>query len=146
MKRWAGPIRTAPPKRCVSRSIRHIISARHITAWEKMPAPAIRSKREYGRLQSRNEEIDGIIGSLYADKSKGILSEKRFVKMLSDLETEQSDNEARMQELSKHLNESDAQDGDIRLFIDEIRKAGVIRELDEAVLNRLINRILSGKR
>ena len=67
------------------------------------------------------------------------------MKMLSDLETEQSDNEARMQELSKHLNESDAQDGDIRLFIDEIRKVGVIRELDAAVLNRLINRILIGE-
>lgn len=66
-------------------------------------------KKEYGRLLSRNEEIDGIIGSLYADKSKGILSEKRFVKMLSDLENEQSDNEARMQELSKHLNESSDQ-------------------------------------
>lgn len=102
-------------------------------------------KKEYGRLQSRNEEIDGIIGSLYADKSKGILSEKRFVKMLSDLENEQSDNEARMQEMSKHLNESDAQDGDIRLFIDEIRKVGVIREFDEAVLNRLIDRIFIGE-
>ena len=102
-------------------------------------------KKEYGRLQSRNEEIDGIIGSLYADKSKGILSEKRFVKMLSDLENEQSENEARMQELSKHLNESDAQDGDIRLFIEEIRKVGVIRELDEALLNRLIDRIFIGE-
>lgn len=102
-------------------------------------------KKEYGRLQSRNEEIDGIIRSLYADKSKGILSEKRFVKMLSDLETEQSGNEARMQELSRHLNESDAQDSDIRLFIEEIRKVGVIRELDEAVLNRLIDRIYIGE-
>ncbi len=102
-------------------------------------------KKEYGRLQSRNEEIDGIIVSLYADKSKGILSEKRFVKMLSDLENEQSDNEARMQDLSKHLNESDAQDGDIRLFIDEIRKVGVIRELNEAVLNRLIDKIFIGE-
>lgn len=102
-------------------------------------------KKEYGRLQNRNEEIDGIIGSLYADKSRGILSEKRFVKMLSDLESEQTDNEARMQDVSKHLNESDAQDGDIRLFIDEIRKVGVIRELDEAVLNRLINRIFIGE-
>ena len=102
-------------------------------------------KKEYGRLQSRNEEIDGIIRSLYADKSKGILSEKRFVKMLSDLETEQSGNEARMQELSRHLNESDAQDSDIRIFIEEIRKVGVIRELDEAVLNRLIDRIYIGE-
>ena len=47
--------------------------------------------------------------------------------------------------MSKHLNESDAQDGDIRLFIEEIRKVGVIRELDEAVLNRLINRIHIGE-
>lgn len=102
-------------------------------------------KKEYGRLQNRNEEIDGIIGSLYADKSRGILSEKRFVKMLSDLESEQTDNEARMQDVSKHLNESDAQDGDIRLFIEEIRKVGVIRELDEALLNRLIDRIFIGE-
>ena len=65
--------------------------------------------------------------------------------MLSELETEQSDNEARMQDLSKHLNEADAQDGDIRLFIEEIRKVGVIRELDEAVLNRLIDRIFIGE-
>ena len=101
----------------------------------------------YNRLAKRMEkqyrtDFTELKGSLYADKSKGILSEKRFVKMLSDLENEQSDNEARMQELSKHLNEADAQDGDIRLFIEEIRKVGVIRELDEAVLNRLINRIL----
>ena len=102
-------------------------------------------KKEYGRLQNRNEEIDGIIGSLYADKSKGILTEKRFVKMLGDLEAEQADNEERMRELSKHLDESDAQEGDIRLFISEIRKVGAIRELDEAVLNRLINRIFIGE-
>lgn len=50
-----------------------------------------------------------------------------------------------MQELSKHLSESDAQEGDIRLFINEIRSFGTIRELDEAVLNRLIDRILIGE-
>ena len=33
----------------------------------------------------------------------------------------------------------------IRLFIDEIRSFGAIRELDEAVLNRLIDRILIGE-
>jgi len=82
-------------------------------------------KKEYGRLKSRNEEIDSIIGSLYADKSKGILTEKRFVKLMGDLEAEQADNEERMRKLSRHLDESDAQEGDIRLFISEIRKVGV---------------------
>ena len=102
-------------------------------------------KKEYARLQSRNTEIDSIIGSLYADKSKGILSEKRFVKLMGDLETEQADNEARMQDLSRYLDQSDAQESDIKLFIDELRKYGAIRELDEVVLNRLVDRILIGE-
>lgn len=102
-------------------------------------------KKEYARLQSRNTEIDSIIGSLYADKSKGILSEKRFVKLMGDLETEQADNEARMQELSKLLSSNEAQESDIRQFIDEICRCGVIHDIDEAILNRLISRIMIGE-
>ena len=102
-------------------------------------------KKEYARLQSRNVEIDGIISSLYTDKSKGILSEKRFIKLMGDLETEQADNEARMQELSKLISCNDAQESDIRMFIDEIRRCGAIRDIDEAVLNRLISRIMIGE-
>ena len=50
-----------------------------------------------------------------------------------------------MQDLSRYLDESDAQENDIKIFIDELRKYGAIRELNEAVLNRLIDRILIGE-
>ena len=102
-------------------------------------------RKEYDRLKNRNTEIDDIIANLYADKAKGILTEKRFVKLMGDLEAEQTDNEARMQDLSRYLDQSDAQESDIQLFIDELRKYGAIRELDEAVLNRLVDRILIGE-
>ena len=43
------------------------------------------------------------------------------------------------------LQQSDAQESEVRTFIREIRKHSTIQELDETVLNRLINRILVGE-
>ena len=85
------------------------------------------------------------ISSLYADKAKGILSEKRFVKLMGDLEEEQAGNETRLQELSKLLSVQDAQESDIRIFINELSKAGAITELNETILNRLIDKIIIGE-
>ena len=43
------------------------------------------------------------------------------------------------------LQQSDAQESDVRTFIREIRQYATIQELDETVLNRLISRILVGE-
>ncbi len=102
-------------------------------------------KNECVKLRCRNGEIDDIISSLYADKAKGILSEKRFVKLMGDLEEEQAGNETRLQELSKLLSVQDAQESDIRIFINELSKAGAITELNETILNRLIDKIIIGE-
>lgn len=40
---------------------------------------------------------------------------------------------------------ADAQESEVRTFIKEIRRYATIEELDEAVLNRLISRILIGE-
>ena len=40
---------------------------------------------------------------------------------------------------------ADAQESEVRTFIKEIRRYAAIEELDEAVLNRLISRILIGE-
>lgn len=45
----------------------------------------------------------------------------------------------------KMLQQSDAQENEVRTFIREIRQYATIQELDETVLNRLINRILVGE-
>ena len=102
-------------------------------------------KKEYESLAQRNQEIDDTFISLYADKAKGILTEKRFLKLTDAMEKEQEDNQSRMQEIAALISEGEHSEGDVERFMGEIRCYAAITELDETVLNRLINRILIGE-
>ena len=102
-------------------------------------------QKERERLEARNREIDDMFLSLYTDKAKGVLSEQRFMKLTAAMEQEQEENQSRLQELMRMLQQSDAQESEVRTFIREIRRYATIRELDETVLNRLISRILVGE-
>jgi len=102
-------------------------------------------KKEYEGLAGRNQEIDDIFISLYADKAKGILTEKRFLKLTDAMEKEQESNQNRMQEIAALISEEEHSEGDVQMFIGEIKRYAAITELDETVLNRLINRILIGE-
>lgn len=101
-------------------------------------------RKELASLSARNAEIDELFLSLYADKSKGVLSEQRFLKMTDALEQEQGRNKSRMQEIDKLLREFDSRESDVRQFVEEIRQYSAISELDEVILNRLIYKILIG--
>lgn len=83
--------------------------------------------------------------SLYTDKAKGILTEQRFLKLTATLEQEQEANRKRLQDLMLAMRRTDEQESDVRTFMQEIRKYAAIQELDEAVLNRLISKILVGE-
>ncbi len=102
-------------------------------------------KKEYENLAQRNQEIDDTFISLYADKAKGILTEKRFLKLMDAMEKEQENNQSRMQEIAALISEEEHSEGDVQMFMGEIRRYAAITELDETVLNRLINRILIGE-
>ena len=106
---------------------------------------ASQTEKERQRLEARNQEIDGMFLSLYTDKAKGILTEQRFVKLTAALEQEQESNQKRLHDLAMMQSRADAQEGEVRTFIKEIRRYATIEELDEAVLNRLISRILIGE-
>ena len=108
-------------------------------------AEASQMKKERERLEARSREIDEMFLNLYTDKAKGILSEQRFVKLTATMEQEQEENQRRLQELPRMLQQSDAQESEVRTFIREIRQYATIQELDETVLNRLISRILVGE-
>ena len=99
-------------------------------------------KKEQNALAKRNQEIDEMFMSLYADKAKGILTEQRFLRMTETLEQEQADNKARMQEISDELRTASSADSDVRRFIKEIQEYASITELDEVILNRLIDKII----
>ena len=48
--------------------------------------------------------------NLYTDKSKGIISEQRFLKLTDAMEQEQNSNKARLSELNLLLHQSDEQE------------------------------------
>ena len=79
------------------------------------------------------------------DKSKGVITEQRFIKLTAALELEQDENRRRMEELSLLLNQTDSREQDIQSFLNEIGKYAAIRELDEVLLNRLIQKITIGE-
>lgn len=101
-------------------------------------------EREVEKLSARNQEIDDTILSLYTDKSKGILTEQRFLKLSMALENEQKSNGERIREVQALLHDSADQEIDIRTFIEQIRQYEAITELDEGILNHLIDKILIG--
>ena len=100
-------------------------------------------KKEYEGLVQRNQEIDDTFISLYADKAKGILAEKRFLRLTDAME--QESNQKRMQEIAELISKEEHSESDVQMFMREIRRYAAIMELDETVLNRLINRILIGE-
>ena len=108
-------------------------------------ADASEMQKERERLEARNREIDDMFLSLYTDKAKGVISEQRFMKLTAAMEQEQEENQHCLQELMRMLQQSDAQENEVRTFIREIRQYATIQELDETVLNRLISRILVGE-
>lgn len=57
-------------------------------------------RTEIRRLEERNQEIDDVFLNLYTDKSKGIISEQRFLKLTDAMEQEQNSNKARLSELN----------------------------------------------
>ena len=108
-------------------------------------ADASEMQKECDRLEARNQEIDSMFMSLYTDKARGILTEQRFLKLTATLEQEQEANRKRLQDLILVMRRTDEQENDVRTFMQEIRKYATIQELDEAVLNRLISKILVGE-
>ena len=79
-------------------------------------------KKELDALAKRNQEIDTMFMSLYADKTKGILTEQRFLRMTETLEQEQAENKTRMQAITEELQASSDTEDDVRRFIGEIRE------------------------
>ena len=102
-------------------------------------------QRECEKLEVWNQEIDDLFLNLYTDKAKGILSEQRFLKLTSAMEQEQEANRKRLQDLSLLIRRTESQESDVQTFIHEIRQYAAIQELDEAMLHRLISRIVVGE-
>ena len=103
-------------------------------------------EKEVGELSRRNSEIDNMFVSLYEDKTKGVITEQRFIAITSSLEQEQARNKERINDNMKNLNRCDERFRDIEMFVDELSRYAAIEKLDEVILNRLIDKIYIGER
>ena len=61
------------------------------------------------------------------------------------MEQKQEANRKRLQDLSLLIRRTESQESDVQTFIHEIRQYAAIQELDEAMLHRLISRIVVGE-
>ncbi len=68
-----------------------------------------------------------------------------FLKLMDAMEKEQESNRKRMQEIEALISEEEHSEGDVQMFMGEIKRYVAITELDETVLNRLTNHILVGE-
>ena len=74
-----------------------------------------------------------------------ILTEKRFLKLTDAMEKEQEKKQNHMQEIAAIISEKEHLEGNVRIFMEEIKRYAAITELNETMLNRRINRILIGE-
>ena len=103
-------------------------------------------QNEYDMLSARSEEIDRMIMSMYEDRVRGIISPQQFVAIKDKFEKESKDIGQRLQELWEEIHAVDADETDVRAFIDELKSRGPVQQLDEVLLHRLIDKIMIGER
>ena len=108
---------------------------------------AIRQK-EYQKLQQAVEdgtkriaEIDRLIEKVFEQNAGGILSDKRFAKMLQSYEKEQKALTQEVDENRQTLQNAEQRVMDLRLVLRTLREITDIKELTPTLVNSLIERI-----
>lgn len=102
-------------------------------------------KAEVAAITARNEEIDAMFMSLYSDKTRGVLSEQRFIMMTDRLEAEQAQNKEKAQSILTEMSHMNSRSRHIQQFVDEIRQYAEIDELTDELTHRLIGDIIIGE-
>ena len=102
--------------------------------------------KELAELEQRAKDIDAMIMDLYQDKFKKVISDYRYQVMSGQLEEEQLSVADRIREITQEQNAAAGSNRNILKFIDEIRDYAEIKELDEAILHRLIKKIIIGEK
>ena len=101
--------------------------------------------KELETLKARNGELDRMFVSTYEDKSRGILSEKRFLMLSESIEKEQSEVLGKIANLEKRLEVAGSKARKVEEFAEEIRQYAEITELTDEILHKLIQRIEVGR-
>lgn len=97
---------------------------------------------EYENKQRRFEEIDKILCKLYEDSALGKISESRYEAMSAQYESEQREIKEALPDLRQRIEQLKAESDATDKFVNLIKKYTVIDQLDAAILNELIDKIV----
>ena len=97
---------------------------------------------EYEKKQSRFEEIDRILCKLYEDSVLGKIPESRYEAMSAQYESEQREIRETLPDLRQRIEQLKAESDATDKFVNLIKKYTVIDQLDAAILNELIDKIV----
>lgn len=97
---------------------------------------------EYEKKQRRFEEIDKILCKLYEDSALGRIPESRYEAMSAQYESEQREIKEALPDLRQRIEQLKAESDATDKFVNLIKKYTVIDQLDAAILNELIDKIV----
>ena len=117
---------------------------RKLTETDRSRARAL--EKEQRKLNKRLAELDRLFSSLYEDKVMERITERNFDMMSEKYQKEQLEVETRLKEVSETLSDSYEKSQGVRDFLSLIRNYQGIKELDAAVVNALIDKILVSER
>lgn len=98
-------------------------------------------KRELSKKRSRLSEVDRLFVKLYEDMANGKISERNYEMMSHKYEAEQASLQNRIDEIESGMAEKVEKKENIRQYTSLIKEYAGIKELNVALLNRLIDKI-----
>lgn len=99
-------------------------------------------QKEITKTERRIEELDGIIKRLYEDNLSGKLTDERFLILSKGYETEQRTLKADVERLKQELTAFADKKVNSERFAEIVKKYSDIKELNTAILNELIDKIV----
>lgn len=107
----------------------------------KQQKDVTRYQNELVKCETRFKEIDLVVESLYEDKIKGHLDERRFKSMIQSYDEQQKELQEKIKQLSFEISDFKDKKEDINHFMDIVKKYTEIKELDDCILNEFIDKI-----
>lgn len=97
--------------------------------------------KEAEKMKARTASLNKIIHQLFEDRVNGKLSEERYLEMLANYESEQSEIKFKLADYEKKISEDKTSKNDIDKFIKLVNEYGNIKELSPQILAEFIEEI-----
>lgn len=101
-----------------------------------------KNKKELEKAKNRVIEIDNLFMHIYEDNVSGKITDDRFRNLSFNYDNEQKELKAKIEQLSKDIENTEKKDTDITQFISNVKKYTEITELTPEILNELIEKII----